>query len=131
MSTTTHPRSAVMASPPRPDAAPPLTYVGDDGQYLVAMGHVNKALMVCLAVAGWAKDCGVPETVSVFDLDSDDRPGVVLADLQGLVDHRWVIEPTVGSGCEPSVWWRHPDTMEPVTADTPGAFPVTVFNTEG
>jgi len=121
--------SSILPGPARPGACPPLVYIGDDGEWLAALGHLDRRLMVCLAIAALARDVGtVDETVEQYLL-----PEMQWDHLVGCVGHRWVVElvhprqgGTVG---EESLWWRHPETDELVTEVTPGAFAITTFDT--
>lgn len=103
--------------PPPPVNRPPSVVLVDHGANLVAYGHVDARLFVCLALATTAHHFGLDLVLGEL-LD----PTATLDEWVGEVEHLWAVEhhdPDRGQ----SVQWVG------LTADTPGAFPITVLFT--
>ena len=102
----------VLPAPLFPGGPAELVWIGDDGQWLVARGHTDAAVFRCLAVAHTAANCGLEEAGEL---------------LRYLTDHEvqprqvWATD-GVENGCDFLTWLG-------VTAETPGAYAVTVVET--
>lgn len=119
----------IIPTPTTDDTAPKLVILGDEGQYVVAYGHVPARLFTCLAVAHIAREYGVHIALMYTD-EAHDAPAV--DDMALGVVHAWGIQyganegPFAGTNkTEPYVWW------EGVTENAPGAFPMTFIDVEG
>lgn len=94
-----------------------LTAVGDDGNYLVAMGHIDHRIFLPLAVAYTVDLCGL----SAVDWITEDC--IDWDDIVGLVEHRWGVYELTSYG---ETWLRWGGVSE----ETEDAFPITVFDQE-
>lgn len=94
-----------------------LTAVGEDGNFLVAMGHIDGGIFLPLAVAYIVDLCGL----SAVDWITEDF--IEWDDIVGLVEHRWGIYKLTEYG---DTWLHWGD----VTEETEGAFRITIFDQE-
>lgn len=122
--------SMTLLAPLREGRAAWPAFIGDDGEHIVARGHIEPAVFACLAVALYATEVGESEAEEVLRSFSDGTDSDVLDNLTDAISHRWAIEFAGPSDPEhegygivppgdPYLHWGG------VTAKTPGAFPVT------
>jgi hypothetical protein len=106
------PVEPLVPQPKTPYQPPAIVPLGDDGEYLVCFGHIDERLFVCLAIAHYAVHVGVNEAEELLgDLD----------ELTETVAQLHAVQIT-GDYDEPLLRWHD------VTADTDGAFPITVLD---
>lgn len=116
------PPAPLVPPPHRPDAAPEVVALGEDGEMLAAYGHVDLDLFTILCVSHVAR---TGDITLAQDLAAEGAGG----------RHAWAVERTLSAvgraadldqgcaGVEPGD--RYVSWADDVTQETPGAFPVT------
>jgi hypothetical protein len=105
------PLEPLVPQPKTPHQPPAIVPLGDDGEYLVGFGHIDERLF-CLAIAHYAMHIGVNEAEELLgDLD----------DLAETVSQLYAVQ-LAGDFDAPRLQW------DDVTAETEGAFPITLLD---
>lgn len=101
--------------------------VGEDGQYLIAVGHVDGLIFTVCAVAKCVELYGLGTVEDMLEWSSpwvSPPPGGEFAYFVGEVRHRWAIYEYKEAHDDTWLTW------EDITEDTPGSFPITVLDLE-
>lgn len=95
-----------------------LDYIGEDGEGILAHGHVDPRRFIAGANHMARKVCGLRNVY-------DDR-SILAADVLGEVRHRWAVNDQERADADGYEWW-----LSFAVPETPGAFPVTHLALEG